>query len=301
MQEIYRNSAERTVTLEVPLVAVSGTMDVQVCSDGEVLYDVPTVNVGVNSYSFDLPFFLVQYDRDLEVNWKFDYIENSTTYHFEDMTPIKVVTPLLSVAEVQSINPSLDEEAATIVESQIRHIIENLTGVSFGYYVGSKSVYGNGRDAIRLPMRLIEISSIESNEAVYNIAAYNIINDGYYLRQYSRSLLTIKEMPPEWSLDAGPVISSPYTSYYRGFRPGAAYIITGRWGFTSVPPEIKLAARLLVSDYACPEVAYRDKMLKQIKSGDWSMSLSSVSWETTGNVRADQLIAGYVLFDWALI
>lgn len=303
MLEIYRNSADREVSLDAPMEPLDGTLEVTVNYDGEELYDVPTVldDPLSNKLSFILPFFLVQYDRCLEVHWRFDYIENGETYQFEDTTLIHVVTPLLTVAEVKAIVPELDDEAARIVESQIRHIIETITGVNFGYYVGSLQVTGHGESLLRLPRRLIDFTNIESDEYIYNTAAYSLANDGWYLKQNSASLLTIKEMPPEWSLDVGPVIKSPYMGYWLGFKPNAIYNITGRWGFSTVPVDVKLAARLLVEEYACPEVAYRDKMLKSIKTGDWSMQMSSVSWETTGHVRADQLIARYVLFDWALI
>jgi len=303
MQEIYRNSAERTVSLTVPLTAVGGTVDVQVCYGGETVYDVPLVAVDVetNTYSFDLPFFLVQYDRRLEVNWKFDYTENGETYHFEDMTPVRVVTPLLSLAVIKQISPGMDDEAAKIIEGQIRHIIENITGQSFGYYVGPRAITGQGGKSLKMPMRLISIDGVETLQYVYNVSAYTIISGGWYLMQNSASLMTVKEMPPEWSLDAGPVIQTPYTAYYAGFRPYTKYIVTGRWGYTAVPAEVELAARLLVEEYACPEAAYRDKMLKSIKTGDWQIQMSSVSWETTGHVRADQLLSQFVLFDWVVI
>lgn len=300
MIEIYRNSAERLVSLKVPLTPV-GAVDVSIYADGEFLYEVNTINAITGGYSFNLPFFLAQYDRDLDIEWKFEYIEDSVTYQYENMTPVRVITPILSIEEVQQISPDLDEEAAKIVESQVRHIITSITNQSFGYYVGKKIILGNGERSIRLPDKLIDFSGIETNEYVYNPYAYTIKSDGWYLAQNTASLLSIKEMPPESSLDNGPVITTPYAAYYSGFKRNLRYIVDGRWGYLAVPPDVKLAARLMVEDYACPEVVYRDKFLESIKSGDWRLQFNSQHWENTGNVRANMLLAPYVLFDWALI
>lgn len=299
--EIYRNSSDRNVMLAVPLTAVTGTMNVSIMYDGEEVFNVPTVTAVTGGYQFTLPFFLTTYDRQLDVRWTFDYVEGSETYNYDETMEVSIVTPLLTIEEVQAINSDLSVDDAKAVESQIRHIIQNITGQNFGMYVGKRWIVGDGGSAMKLPQRLIDFTSIESNLYTFNNAAYTIRSGGFYLEQNTASLLTIKEMPPEESLEHGAVITTPYAAYYAGFRRNAKYIINGRWGYAAVPADIKLAAKLLVGDYACPEAAYRDKFLESIRSGDWAMQFSSASWENTGNVRADQLISPYILWDWAMI
>lgn len=302
MQEIYRNSPNRVVTLNAPVTPVPGTMVVTAEKNGELLHIFDTVTspeAGV--FTVTLPFFLVQYDREIQVHWNFDYVEGTETYSYEELTGVKVVTPLLSLAEIKAINPDLDDEAATILESTIRYIIQSITGQSFGHFVGTKSFVGNGDKQILLPDRLISFTAVETSNFTYNVNAYHITGGGWYLRQAHNALLGVKEYPSDYALDEGPVITTPYSSYYRGFRQDTRYDITGSWGYVAVPNDVKMAARLLAEDYGCPEVAYRDNFITYIKSADWLMRFSGQTWEYTGNVRADKLLAPYIRLDWAIV
>lgn len=212
-----------------------------------------------------------------------------------------VITPYLTMRELRKTAPNLDDEELVELESLVRHIIDAHTGQFFGKFTGEVVVPGDGNKSLKLPNRLLTLETVSTPEYTYNPYAYSIVSDGWYLQQNSASLMTIKQMPPDTSLDYGPIITTPYTAYYSGFRPGTKYLIQGTWGWESVPEPVKKAARLLVDDYACSDVAYRDKYLTMMKTSDWVLQFSSASWEYTGNVRADHLLAPYVLLDWAVV
>src|SRR6478735_2339721 len=111
-QEIYRNSAEevRYVYLDVPVTPEGGQMEVTVYYNGEIVHDVPTVLVAPDGrYYFTMPFDLVQYDRQFDVRWEFEYTEGPNSYFYDNTTPVKVVTPLLTLDEIKAINSYMDD------------------------------------------------------------------------------------------------------------------------------------------------------------------------------------------------
>lgn len=238
-----------------------------------------------------------QEDGPLLVTWQFDIdgVPVTKKDYFE------VVTRYLTIAEVKAIVPGATTEQALDIESNVRNIIDSHTGQNFGHSVGVAEAYSDGGRSMKLPKRLISFTSVETQQYSYNPYAYRIVSDGWYLEQVTQSLQVIKEMPSDYSLDAGPVIITPYTSYWSAYRTGAKFAITGEWGYEYVPQKVKLAAKLLVDDYACNEVAYRDKYLESLKAADWRLQFSPESWYFTGNARADHLLSEYVILDWAVI
>lgn len=285
-----------TLKFVVPSGLTTATFDVyrgetQVGATGNAVIDGTVAEV-------TLPYAATTQDGDIRVVLHFTH--ESTSYNPEKT--VSVVTPVLELHEVKAIlgDDATDDEVRS-VEAAVRHVINAHTGQTFGYSEKTIVVPGTGDRSLRLPERLISFTVLETPEATYNTAGFSIASDGWYLRLYQSSLLTIKQMPPEFSLDRGPVIQTPYTSYWSNFSRSRTFSITGKWGYESVPAQVKEAARLLVNDYACSEALYRDRYLESIKAADWRLQFSSQAWDYTGNVRADQLLADYVLLNWAVV
>lgn len=294
MIELYRNSANRIVTLNVPLTPVSGTVEVTVSDETGVLYEVPSVTVDpVNGeFSFSMPYFLTQYDRELDVEWKFDYVENTIVYPFSAITPVCVITPILTVQEVQAVAPSLSETEAIDIEKMVRHIIYAHTGQIFGLYIGKKTVIGKGSYTVELPARLLDINKV--NGLVVNSSMYKISGSGWYLTVPDFGIPGIKADYYGLHYING-VVENPNGVSLANFSKGVEYIVEGRWGWASIPEPIKEAAKLLVNDYACQDNAYRDRYLESVQATDWRIQFSAGAYVQTGNVRADQLLSNFVL------
>jgi len=324
MNTVYVNDTDRSVSLTVPVTPNIGTMDVTVSKNGAVVEVIDTVTADGNTYSFDLPFSLCQSDNEYDINWKFSYDENSLTYDYDNTTQVEVVTPILPLATIGSIlgDDLNTPEHTRTAEAAVRTIIQAHTGQKFGYSKNKTIVVeGHAERALRLPERLIALSGLSTLTAQLDIRAAIITSDGWYLKKsWSDSVFDIENDSLYWSgadynfdnpapgqpgyekPSHGPIIDAPRIRVSpTRWRDDYPFSITGDWGYKSVPVDVQEAAKLLINDYACSEIAYRDRYLESIKASDWRLQFSSRAWEYTGNVRADQLLAQYVLLNWAVV
>lgn len=245
-----------------------------------------------------IPYAAVQEEGPVKVTLHFTY--EMANYNLEKI--VDVVTPILEVHEVKEIlGPDSTDEEAREIEAAVRHIIQAHTGQTFGKVTTTITIPGNGNNSLQLPMRLISFTNVATEDAEFALTGFSTAADGWYLRLYQTSILNYKEAPGELSMDHGPVIVTPYSTYYASYRYGRNFAITGTWGYEAVPEAVKEAARLLINDYACSEIAYRDRYLESIKAADWRLQYNSQAWDYTGNVRADQLLSQYVLLNWAVV
>lgn len=273
----------------------------------------PTTVGSVSSVT--LPYF--QSEGTVEVFWSFSI---PSVGNFTDVQIYDVVTPYLTKAEVKAIWPEATDEQAIDVEAVVRHVINAHTGQSFGYSEKSITVEGHGESALRLPERLIELTGLSTLTATLNVNRSIIVSDGWYLKKGWTDSVTVltttdeyftgtdvnnyaDEGLPGWEKTShgGIIVAPGANSGPTKWADDYPFTITGKWGYISVPQPVREAAKLLVNDYACSEVAYRDRYLESIKAADWRLQFSSSAWRYTGNVRADQLLSQYVLLDWAVV
>jgi len=287
---------------------------------------------GDKAFELQLP-YLESHINDIVVTWNFAITAASNEFYAEKQT-YEVITPYLSKNELKAIfddqNPS--DEDLWQAEAAARHVIDAFTGQSFGF-VPNKTITleGHGEHAVKLPQRLINLSGISTLTSVLEPRAAIVVSDGWYLKKgWAHELSPISNESAYWGEyhsgvfdnniysdpdgDGEPPIVGPLNSRPGGVivAPGGRgqstpwkddypFAITGDWGYKQVPAAVKEAAKLLVNDYACGEALWRDRYLKSIYSADWRIEFSSRSWESTGNVRADQLLSEYVMMDWIAI
>lgn len=298
---VYTDSANRTVYLDIPVIANTGTIDVEVLDDGEIVYEPATVAYEDGRYSFTLPFVLARADKDYRVHWKFTYTENGTSQEFEEYTTVHVITPVLTEREVREIHPNATDDEVVKIERAVRAIIQAHTGQSFGKFNGSYSVRGNDENALMLPARLLElhaVNQLEDNPERY----FAIEGDGWVLRHFPWGVPPVKADYHELHQHVGGVIHNPNNVRLGEWFKSSYYTIKGVWGWDKVPGAVKEAARLLVNDYACADAQYRDRYLTSMTAADWRIQFNSGAFARTGNVRADQLLSDYVLKrGWAVL
>ena len=263
-----------------------------------------------------LPYSSTLTDGEVTVQLEFVYQAESIV----QTRTATVVTPLLDKYEILEIYPEATDAEVVEIERAVRVIIQAHTGQSFGLFEGTKSVEGHGERALRLPERLVELTGLSTRSAVLNPNSAIVVSDGWYLKKgWSEEVSSIEDDSTYWTgweptQDAAPgepgyekpghghVIAAPgVRATPTQWADDYPFAITGKWGYTSVPTAVKEAAKLLVNDYACSEIAYRDRYLESIKAADWRLQFNERAWESTGNVRADQLLDEYVILDWAVI
>lgn len=299
--EIYTNAkaADRAVFLEFPDTATS--VDAFVWKDDELLFEITTVtNTVGEGYTAVLPLHLLQNDQDLKVYWEVKYTEGGIEYTVNRVTPVEVVTPILSKREIRAIDDNvfaLDAEVFKI-EKAVRHIIQAYTGQEFGHYLGTETIRGDGGPALFLPRRLITLDTV-NGAPVGN--QFSIDPEGYILRHYPWGVPPVKADYFGLHYHTGGVIHNPNNVSLRNWKRENIKV-TGLWGWEAVPEAVKEAAKLLVNDYACADAQYRDRYLTSMTAADWRIQFNSGAFLRTGNVRADQLLSDFVVTrGWGVI
>lgn len=238
-------------------------------------------------FALPLTYRETQYDGELKVVW-------TGGGGFERTQYVEVISPLVPMSRLRTLFDASNLSNAELaeLENNVRLVIEAYTGQKFGYEVGTKYVVGNGEKRIALPIRLAKLSTIVGGPVGY----FSVSNDGWSLYIHNKNYLTIKEMPPEEYVDnvqlVGGVIHVPDT-YWKKFRVGVEYGITGEWGYSSVPADVQEASLLLANDFGTGENLYRDRYLEAIKAGDWNLTFNQGAYRGTGNARADNLLEKY--------
>ena len=212
-----------------------------------------------------------------------------------------VVTKILPDEEILNIHPNATPEEVEKIEKAVRHIINAHTGQVFGRFTGTYYVRGNDNPALLAPRRMISLAKVNGALAA---GWFEIDSDGWTLRMHS-----VAGVPPVkadyygFNELTGGVIFDPFYSLKLGmFLSTRTYELNGVWGWEEVPAQVAEAAKLLVNDYACADAAYRDRFLTSMTAADWRIQFNSGAFVNTGNVRADQLLADYVVSpDWVIV
>lgn len=293
MSEIYKNTSQ-FVYLDIYGGTADETPTAQLITTNDetrsltVTPDTPPEGVDAR-YHVVLNMADTQNEGQLKVVWDFA-MEGSTvskTDYFE------VVTPILTFGEIKQIHPNATDDEVKQIEAAVRHIIQALTGQSFGQFVGVKEVRGTNTKSLQLPSRLQSITDV--NGDINAVNHFTIEGAGYYLRYYPWGVPPVKADYYGLHQHVGGVIHNPNAVNLGEFFKSMSYKINGVWGWEAVPAPVKEAAKLLVNDYACGDAQYRDRYLTSMTAADWRIQFNSGAFVKTGNVRADQLLNEFVL------
>ncbi len=306
--EIYVNAiaAERVVILDFPYTT-GAQLNATVFSEGEQVYEFATLGTtaptptSTDFYTATMPLFLIQFDSRLYIHWDVTYLDpaDSNTYTVSKITPVDIVTPILTKAEIKAVWDDATDAEVTTIEKAVRHIIKAYTGQEFGRYIGTIQARGTGGMTLALPKRLLTIETFEGIEAATN--QFTIGNGGYTLSWTPYGVPPVKADFYGYH-QIGGVIHNPNNVKLSTFNSTRTYVIGGHWGWEAVPDDVKEAAKLLVNDYACSDAQYRDRYLVSMTAADWRISFYSGAYLRTGNVRADQLLSDFVVTrGWGII
>lgn len=290
-------------TIKVPVPATSTALSASITMADSALVvsaDVP-VEFENGIAEILIPYEAVSVERHLTLHLSFT-IEGNT---YVKKVALTVVTPYLELFELEEILESNNEEEAWKIEAAVRHIINAHCGQEFGVTEEPQKVIGDYDNTIGILRPVIRIDKItEDGVALYDRSVdqgagrflgmndYIATGDGWFIKRPSYNVNSIRsDTSPYYS--ANPIRPPRYSD--NSFVNDAEYIVSGRFGYEEVPPEVREAVKLLVNDYACQDSLYRDRYLKNIRAGDWRIEFAAGAWNATGNARADHLLAPYVV------
>lgn len=237
------------------------------------------INITLNNglASFNVPFAAVAEEGERSVVVSFTMESQS----YSRTLPISVVTPYLDLWEIHEVfnEASISDAEAWKLERAVRNVINAHCGQSFGYAHKAVSILGDRGIALSLPERLVSL-----DEELQDI--YVITGDGWFLKK--------KPLVHDWEYETSSPIVAPLQSSPGEYMNDAEYLVSGYWGYESVPTEVVEAAKLLVEDYACADQSYRDKFVTSVSSADWRMQFHDGAFYDTGNSRANLLLSPYV-------
>lgn len=282
--DIYGDTADVEPTATITINGVTNTLPV----------DSETPPAGVTArYYTTVNMAHTQSDGIILVEWTFSI--DGTEAKKKDY--LEVFTPYLTIGELKEINPAFTTAEAQRAEAATRHVINAHTGQDFGLYVGIKKVRGTGDSAVQLPARLIEFDDVPNVNGTFVVS-----NNGWVLKGLPWGVPPVKADYYGLHMHVGGVIHNPNMVKLNDWTDGWEYDVSGTWGWEFVPQPVKEAARLLVEDYSDPDSEYRDRYLTSMTAADWRIQFHSGAFRKTGNVRADQLLAKYVLKSgWAVV
>ena len=304
MREIFTDTAE---TLSRTIFSNGSESN----ADGPVTVDVYSVETGspivtgdaTNSPSTGVYEYTIGGELTADVGsyrlvW--NYSLGGENYSPEDN--VDIVTPYVLQSELptelQEPNKTYDEYVR--MERIVRHVINAYTSQDF-YYRRNRNytVRGNDSDFLALPKRLVNLTSVEierddlstSGDESYDITQYVAKDpDGGNLVRRKMTGGESFRHDPDGLLSSGPL-----------FKHGKHYVVTGDWGWRTIPGGVSLAAGLLMEAYFCGDATYRDKNIANIRSADWRIEFAVTGSSTTGSANADMILSEYKNFNLVII
>ena len=291
--EIYRGTVPKVrFTLPTPQSTMTS---VGYSLNGSAPVDVTYTLESGNVIAATLPY--QPHDATVKVIWNFT-VEGSGAY--SESNTHDVVTPLLLPHEIRKIVGEASDEDVAEIEQAVRHIINAHCGQSFGKYVGPIAVTGSGEPNLRLPRRLISYTKV--NGGTYWNDMLSLRGGGWFLQSKHVFAPSVRADFDGWHYSYSSPIVAPYSKVLTTFIKNVEYEIDGVWGWEEVPDAVRSAAKLLVNDYACGDSLYRDRFLTSMTAADWRIQFHEGAFSNTGNVRANQLLAEFVLRrGWVII
>lgn len=282
--EIYNGEAT-TLTIDLPAGAV-GPINTVIKRDGAIILGPLNPTLTDGSITINIPYPQTVLDGDITIETQFTLATETLT----KTIAARVVTPVLTISEMQTILPNASDDEIRRVERKVRSVIEAFTGQYFGKYTGTMYVYGGGDSFLYSSRKILSVTGLEYNGATFAGSGFQITHNGWAVTP-AKGYLEVNTISAGDVYRSGPVIASPYGN--ATFTTGMQYGIVGIFGYDYVPFEVKEAARALVNDYACQESLYRERYISDIRAADWRFAFNTGAFIGTGNVVADQLLAGY--------
>lgn len=280
--EIYRNKANQKVFVETPSDDLDYEATMRSEEHGPVDVDVSPAPGGVE---VTIPFKFTQLDGKVIV--KLSFTTEGESYSVEHV--INVFTPLftpddVSAADLKALGISEEDKVYRLrdLERFIRHIIEAYTGQTFGYLLKSFEVPRSGtRVLFNVP--ILEFIGVSDRYATHSTTLvsgipYEVIDDGFGL-------------VVDW--DRYNIKTDSFLPFN---KPTPVCLnVRGKFGYLSVPEDVKQAALTLLGLFMCDQSLWRDRYIENLRNADGStLKYNEGAYFGTGSVSADQLLEKYV-------
>lgn len=287
MEELIKNSINTlkyNVLVDGELTAATD-MTVTISKNGLVVVAAtPVTAESAGVYKFVVPTDLTGVEGVLDVTWSFTI--GSSLLSIDEQ--YVVVTPYCSWLYFKPEGTNTTPTYADFVESErvARFIINTYCAQTFGYEENTLPVEGHGEDGLPLNRRLLSLEKVSwfNNNTIRpgdviglsDPDKWEVVADGWVIRR----------IPSRTKID-------PVYNPAPKFKRNITYMVSGFWGWKTVPTEVQEASKILVADLLCQDHKYRDKYIQSFSTAGTRMQFSDLTWEGTGNALADELLRNY--------
>lgn len=273
--EIYRNTPQ-DVDIRVPFSYYANyTVTVKSAGGEDVHGNLNPTDYGNHArIAVPIGFKHTQYDGEIDIN--IEMIHNAEPFTLSEK--VSVVTPLFTSDDLGDEYPADDVPE---LERLVRHVIEAHTGQKFGR---QRKAFVSSGNVAHFDAPLIMLDSVEPG-----------------VHMNLSTTLNPPKMPYEVFADRLGVrinweLYDPKTDsmWVLNRRQGGVFTVRGEFGYNHVPQPVKEAALLIAGMWTDDQSVWRDRYIRTIRSSDWSVQYSGMSYRSTGSVTADMLLESYV-------
>lgn len=248
--------------------------------DGQVVETLSVATVGTGVYSTDL---LSLEEESFQVKWSSDGLDYTQTY--------QTITPYVEIYDLISASPDdATWEEMKDAEKYARFRIDSFTSQRFGKRYDAYDASGNGTDYLPLPRRLLQIKKLYEN----NNLVIDIDNDVNTFGRNVKPSQQHSSLQVDSTYDIAEWRMTGIDMRGWAFREGYKYLVEGYFGWDSVPNDVQICSKELISDYFCSDRKWREDYVTSLKNGDWTAQFDPAFFFGTGNSYVDAILTDYI-------
>jgi hypothetical protein len=262
------------------------TVEVTSDSNAQVTYVLPRSKV-----QFDREFFIKIYDTDLTGEIVMD--SNLSVYR-PYVDPNTLGTTATEIAEYKR----FEIIARSIIDSYLGN--DSATGEGFYNHKLIVQEVGNGTDYFPMWHNVKRVLKVyENNVLVYDYDTKEEWETQYVIAANNSAIMRVENgvyNRLEQRAPRMPTASGDLGFYGRAgsaFPKGVDYTFVLDVGYKAVPPDVEIAAAMLIDDLKCNRNDYYKRFITQYSTDQFDIKFDSSFLEGTGNMIVDKILSGY--------
>lgn len=262
------------------------TTDVTSDENSQVTYTLPRAKV-----QFDRDFLFRVHDTDIDGEI---VVDSNLTVYRPYVDPNTLGTTPSEIAEYKK----WEIIARGIIDSYLGN--DSATGEGFYNHKLVLQTVGQGADYIPVwhnPKKILKV--YENNVLVYDV---DTPDDNYYTyvitadnsaiqRLETGTYNRMEKAPPTLPVGSGDL--GFYGKTGTAFPRGVDYTFILDVGYKSVPPDVEIAATMLIEDLKCNNNDYYRRFVTQYSTDQFDIKFDKQMLEGTGNMIVDKILNGY--------
>lgn len=213
--------------------------------------------------------------------------DTGTRWVVHGQETVDVVRPYANYQQLAA-DYSIPDSEAIRIERMARHIINSRVHGGFYYVRKDVVAYGFGADYLPLDQPIWGIESIKENR----VEIWNNIDDWPLNYSISPDRTAIVEEQDYDLENYKPVWYNRFSG--SAFPDGYEYVVSGSFGWPTIPTDVKDAAALLIDDIKCNNLRYVNKYIQTFETDAFKLRYAKMFSDTTGNKIVDDLLDKYV-------